>query len=294
VIAVTSFAPAKVNLYLHLTGRRSDGYHLIDSLVAFADIGDWVTARLAATLSLKLTGSEAGDLIGEPDNLVLRAAQRLADHAGKSAGAALYLEKSLPVAAGIGGGSADAAATLRALRRLWRLAIDDATLACLGEQLGADIPACVYGRAAWVTGIGERIELAGGALPSAGILLANPRRKLATAAVFAARHGAFGSAAERFATIPGDGIALARMLAPLRNDLTAAAIGLVPEIGHVLTALGRLQGVLLARMSGSGATCFALFVDRAAAERARAALAAEQPGWWCAAGGLVAAGAVSR
>jgi 4-diphosphocytidyl-2-C-methyl-D-erythritol kinase len=290
---VTGFAAAKVNLYLHVIGRRADGYHLIDSLVAFADIGDRVTARPAASLSLEVGGPEAAGLVGlGEDNLVLRAARLLADHAGVAAGAALHVEKNLPVAAGIGGGSSDAAAALRALCELWRVEIDEETLARLGARLGADVPVCLAARAAWVGGIGERIEPAA-ALPPAGILLANPRIALPTAAVFAARRGPFGDAG-RFAAMPQDAAGLSGALKPRRNGLTDTAIGLVPEIGAVLATLARLPGTLIARMSGSGATCFALFADRAAAELARTALAAAEPRWWCADGGFVAGKGLSR
>lgn len=284
--AVTVFAPAKVNLYLHLTGKRADGYHLVDSLVAFADIGDRVTVEPGAALSLDITGPEAGGLTSGPTNLMWRAALALADHAGVEACAALRLEKNLPVAAGLGGGSSDAAAVLHLLRRLWRLDIDSATLARLGARLGADIPVCVHGRAAWVGGIGERIEPVP-ALPAAGIVLANPRRPLPTAAVFNARIGPFSAATSRLSSMPPDPAQFAAMLLPLRNDLTAAAISLVPEIAEVLAALARLPGVLLARMTGSGASCFALLGDRTAAERACAALAAAEPLWWCGAGALI-------
>jgi 4-diphosphocytidyl-2-C-methyl-D-erythritol kinase len=285
-VAVAAFAPAKVNLYLHVTGRRADGYHLLDSLVAFADIGDHLMAEPAASLSLTVDGPEAGDLAAAgDDNLVLRAARLLTERAGITAGAALRLDKHLPVAAGIGGGSSDAAAALLALKRLWRLSLADEALCALGARLGADVPACLYRRAVWVGGIGERLQPAG-PLPEAGILLVNPRAALPTAAVFAARRGPFGHAG-RFAPMPGEASALARALMPCRNDLTEAAIGLVPEIAAVLARLGRLPGSLLARMSGSGATCFALFADRAAAEEARALVAAAEPRWWSAAGGFL-------
>jgi 4-diphosphocytidyl-2-C-methyl-D-erythritol kinase len=284
-MAVAAFAAAKVNLYLHVTGRRPDGYHLLDSLVAFADIGDYISVEPAATLTLEIGGPEA-DGLGEvgDDNLVLRAARLLADQTGTVAGAALSLEKNLPVAAGIGGGSSDAAAVLRALTELWQLSICEEALCGLGARLGADLPACLHGRAAWLGGIGERIEPAP-RLPAAGIVLANPRKKLPTAAVFAARKGPFGHPG-RFAPMPQDAVGLARALSSRRNDLTEAAIGLVPEIGAVLVRLARLPGALVARMSGSGATCFALFADRGAAEDAGAALAVAEPGWWCAAGDL--------
>jgi 4-diphosphocytidyl-2-C-methyl-D-erythritol kinase len=285
-MAVAAFAPAKVNLYLHVTGRRHDGYHLLDSLVAFVDIGDRLSAQPAASLSLTVEGPQAADLApAGDDNLVLRAARLLADRAGITAGAAMHLEKHLPVAAGIGGGSSDAAAALLALRQLWRLSLADGALYALGARLGADVPACLYRRAVWVGGIGERLEPAAGALPEAGILLVNPRTALPTAAVFTARRGPFGDVG-RFAPMPSDASGLARALMPCRNDLTDAAISLVPEIGAVLARLGRLPGSLLARMSGSGATCFALFPNRAAAEAARALIAAAEPGWWCAGGGF--------
>ena len=286
-MAVTAFAPAKVNLYLHVTGRRDDGYHLLDSLVAFADVGDRVTAAPAESLSLVIDGPEAADLaaVGD-DNLVLRAARLLADRAEITAGAALHLDKHLPVAAGIGGGSSDAAAALLALKRLWQISLEDEALWALGARLGADVPACLYRRAVWVGGIGERLDPAG-PLPDAGILLVNPRRALPTAAVFSARRGPFGDVG-RFGPMPNEPSALARALMPCRNDLTEVAIGLVPEIAAVLARLGRLPGSLLARMSGAGATCFALFADRAAAEQARVMVATAEPRWWCAAGGFVA------
>jgi 4-diphosphocytidyl-2-C-methyl-D-erythritol kinase len=289
----TAFAAAKVNLYLHVIGRREDGYHLLDSLVAFADIGDRLAAEPGATLSLSIGGPEGAGLaaVGD-DNLVLRAARLLAEHTGTTLGACMHLEKILPVASGLGGGSSDAAAALRALAALWQVPVSEETMYRIGAKLGADLAVCLYGRPVWVGGIGERIEPAAD-LPQAGILLANPRRELPTAAVFAARGGPFGEAG-RFAPMPGDALGLARALMGHRNDLSDAAIGLVPEISAVLARLARLPGTLLARMSGSGATCFALFPDRRAAEKARATLAAAEPRWWCAAGGLIAGDRHSR
>jgi 4-diphosphocytidyl-2-C-methyl-D-erythritol kinase len=290
---VTAFAPAKINLYLHVTGTRADGYHLVEGLVAFADVGDRLTITPAPGLSLAIDGPEAVGLGGAAaDNLVLRAARLLADHAGITAGAALHLEKNLPVAAGIGGGSSDAAAALQALRQMWHVAIGDETLIELGARIGADVPACLYGRPVWARGIGERLDPAG-ELPQAGILLANPRKPLPTAAVFARRRGPF-SDGDWSRPIPRDAAGLAEMLRLRRNDLTEAAIELVPEIGDVLTRLRALPGVLLARMSGSGATCFALFHDRTSAEQARRTVAAAEPGWWCAAAGFVAAAPHTR
>jgi len=285
-MSVTAFAAAKVNLYLHVTGRRADGYHLLDSLVAFPDIGDRITADLAPGFSLEISGPEAGGLVNDArENLVLRAARLLGERIGTSAGARLHLEKNLPVAGGIGGGSSDAAAALRALAALWDAPISREDLCELGLKLGADVPACLYGGPVWVGGIGERIEPA--ALPPAGILLANPRRPLPTAAVFAARSGEFGKVG-RFERMPEDAAGLAQALSSRHNDLTSASLGFVAEIGAVLGRLARLPGALLARMSGSGPTCFALFRDRAEADEARAVLSAFEHEWWCAAGALVA------
>lgn len=286
--AVAAFAPAKINLYLHVVGRRDDGYHLLDSLVVFADIGDRITAAPAAALTLRVGGPEAAALsdLGE-DNLVLRAACQLRERAGIAAGAALHLDKHLPVASGIGGGSSDAAAALRALAALWGCPLDAPGDAAWVAALGADVPACLAARPVWVGGIGERLEPAG-ALPELAIVLANPRIALPTAAVFRARRGGFG-AAGRFAVVPRDAGEFVRALADCRNDLAEAAIALVPEIGMVLDRLARLPGALLARMSGSGATCFALFAARERAERAGGLLAAAHPEWWVRAGAVLAA-----
>jgi 4-diphosphocytidyl-2-C-methyl-D-erythritol kinase len=282
------FAPAKINLYLHVVGRRADGYHLLDSLIAFADIGDRVTAGPADRLSLTVTGPEAAAVsaLGD-DNLVLRAARLLAEAAAVRSGARLDLDKRLPASSGIGGGSSDAAATLRLLDQLWQCRFDRDALRALGVKLGADVPACIAATPVRVGGIGERLEAAAG-LPAAGIVLANPRRPLPTAAVFAARRGAF-SREGRVTRLPEDAAALAAMLAERRNDLTEAAAALVPQIVDVLDRLTHLPGALLARMSGSGATCFALFADRAAALAAGAIFAEQNPEWWSAAGALLTA-----
>jgi 4-diphosphocytidyl-2-C-methyl-D-erythritol kinase len=231
----------------------------------------------AEILSLDVTGPEAAALAGIGDgNLVLRAARDLAAHYGIAPHAMLRLAKHLPVASGIGGGSSDAAAAMRALAALWDQSIDDRAMR-LAERLGADVPACLVGRAAWVGGIGERIEPVA-KLPALGIVLANPRRELPTASVFRARQGAFTDAPARIVLPDAD--ALLTLLRQCRNDLTEAAIGLAPEIGAVLSRLAALPDALLARMSGSGATCFALFADRGAAARAAALLTAAESRWW--------------
>lgn len=285
-MTVNAFAPAKINLYLHVLGQRADGYHLLDSLIAFADVGDDITAAPADALALTIGGPEAAAIAGlGDDNLVLRAARLLSAHAGTHRAASLYLDKRLPAAGGIGGGSSDAAAALRALSHLWGVPLDDDGLMALALELGADVPACLAARPVWVGGIGEQLEPAA-SLPAAGIVLANPRRALPTADVFRRRSGPF-SAPGRFDPVPADAAGLAAVLASRRNDLTEAAVALVPEIGVVLDRLAVLPGALLSRMSGSGATCFALFVDRAAALTAAKALAAAEPGWWTAAGRLL-------
>jgi 4-diphosphocytidyl-2-C-methyl-D-erythritol kinase len=255
--------------------------------VAFADVGDEIIAAPAAALSLDVAGPEAEALTGlGEDNLVLRAARSLAAYYGIAPSAALRLDKHLPVASGIGGGSSDAAATLRSLAALWNLPLDEPTAMAIGSALGADVPACVAGRPVWVSGIGEMLDPVP-RLPPLGIVLANPRRELATAAVFRARQGPF-TTTEVSRAAPADAAALITSLRHRRNDLTEAAVGLVPEIGSVLDRLAELPHAYLARMSGSGATCFALFSDRDAAERAVAILAADQPRWWVRAGALLA------
>jgi 4-diphosphocytidyl-2-C-methyl-D-erythritol kinase len=274
-------APAKINLYLHVTGRRDDGYHLLDSLVVFAGVGDTLSAVAADTLSLELRGPFAAGLAAEPDNLVLRAARSLAAAAGVAGGAALTLDKCLPVASGIGGGSADAAAALRLLCRLWQLP-GAGLLSELALQLGADVPVCLTGQPARMGGIGERLERAP-MLPAGGLLLVNPGVAVATAEVFRARRGGWSSPA----VLPlgwATASVMAADLRGLRNDLQSAAISLQPSIGAVLAALEATPGCLLARMSGSGATCFGLYGDRETANEAAEAL--PDPEWWRWAGPL--------
>ncbi len=280
--AVTEHAPAKLNLYLHVTGRRDDGLHLLDSLVVFASVGDLVEAAPADDLSLLLTGPFASALQGDDDNLVLRAARALATEIGRSAQARLTLDKRLPVASGIGGGSADAAATLRALRRLWNRAADADGLARIALALGADVPVCLASKPHRMGGIGERLEPAP-ELPDCGVVLANPGVAVATASVFRARAGAF-STEPRLPARWDDATAMAADLQGLRNDLEAPARSLCPEIDAVLSALAAQPGCLLARMSGSGATCFGLFATPELAAEAVPQLMRHS--WWVWGGGL--------
>ncbi len=275
-------APAKLNLDLLVLGRRPDGYHELDSLVVFAGLGDRLLLEPADSLSLEVRGPFAAGLPASDDNLVLRAARCVAATARGTYGARLALEKNLPVASGIGGGSADAAAALRGLDRLWGLGLGDDRLRELGLTLGADVPVCVYGRPARLRGVGERLAPVRG-LPELPLVLANPGRLLPTGRVFAA----LDPAAERppraqglpaYPSFPQ----LVAWLGGSRNDLEPAAVALDPAVGEVLDALRVEPDCWLARMSGSGATCFGLFPTLAAAEAAAGRLRAARPGWWIA------------
>ena len=267
------FAPAKINLALHVTGRRADGYHRLDSLVVFADAGDWIDIAPAPMLSLRVVGPRAAGVPADARNLIWRAATAL----DPSGGAAITLEKHLPAAGGIGGGSADAAAALRGLSQAWGAALPnpDAVLA-----LGADVPVCLFGRPARMSGIGEAIEPLP-PLPALWVVLVNSGVAVPTGPVFAALARAENPA------LPGipaqgwpDARAMATWLGQTRNDLEPPARGLVADIDPVLTAIGVQDGCLLARMSGSGGTCFGLFASAQAARAAAAVLAADHPGWW--------------
>ncbi len=275
---------AKVNLFLHILGRRSDGYHLLDSLAVFAAASDLLHAEPAEGLDLAVEGRFASSLADTPgsDNLVLRAARALAASAGVVPRARLTLTKTLPVASGIGGGSADAAAALRVLAPLWGIAPGAGKLKAVAERLGADVPVCVDSRPARMRGVGEVLTPAPD-IPPCGLALLNPGVPIATADVFRGRARDFSE----LAVLPAgwaDVAVMAAGLAELRNDLETPAIALCPAIGSVLEALRGAPGCLLARMSGSGATCFGLFATPAEAEAAAEALA--RPGWWSWGGGL--------
>ena len=277
-------AAAKINLYLHVVGRRDDGYHLLDSLVIFAGAADRLSVAPDPALRLSLTGPFAAALQADAgDNLVLRAAARLRGDKHR-AGAHLTLDKRLPVASGIGGGSADAAAALRLLRRFWECSdFDPEVLHRLAASLGADVPVCLAGRPARMQGVGE-ILLEAPTLPDRlGLVLVNCGEAVSTPSVFRARDPGFRPAA----TLPrgwDDARALAGSLSGLSNDLEPAARRLCPAIDGVLAWLLALPGCRFARMSGSGATCFGLFDD---ADAARQALRAAEPpqSWWVWAGG---------
>ena len=281
-IILREAARAKVNLYLHVVGKRADGYHLLDSLAVFPDMGDVLEASASDDLSLELTGRFGAHLQAEPDNLVLRAARGLAELAGVPARARLVLEKNLPVSSGIGGGSADAAAALRLLQRLWGVSVPGEALAALALKLGADVPVCLASLPARMRGVGEVLS-AGPLIPDCGILLANPLVGVATPAVFKARQGGF-SAEPSLPQGWADAELMAEFLEALVNDLEPSAISLCPVIADVLCAIAGSPECLLARMSGSGATCFGLYET---AELARAAAAGlVRDGWWVWGGAL--------
>lgn len=265
----TEFAPAKINLALHVTGRRADGYHLLDSLVVFADVGDRVEAAPAPALSLAITGPAAANLPVSDDNLVLRAARAM------GAAAAITLHKALPVASGIGGGSADAAATLRLLARMTGRPLPDAaaTLA-----LGADVPVCLAGRSVRMQGVGEVITPF--AAPRVWAVLANPGVAVPTPEVFRALTVRQNPPLPPGLPPLGTAEALAAFLRDQRNDLEPAAIAVAPVIAACKEALAGQPGCLLARMSGSGATCFALFGEERAARAAAETLRSAHPDWW--------------
>ena len=271
-----------------MVGRRPDGYHLLDSLVCFTELGDELHLRPAEAIRLEVDGPFA-PVLANTDNLALKAA-RLIDGGGAGGrGALLHLVKNLPVAAGIGGGSADAAAALVGLARLWDL---PAPTPMASLALGADLPVCLADGPCYVGGIGEELAPAP-SLPRAYLLLVNPRRPLPTADVFR-RYSRSHSAPGRWQGAPADAAALAALLAERRNDLTDAALSLLPEIAEILEALADSPGCLLARMSGSGATCFGLFESPRAAARAAATLQVGAPHWWVRATAIAEGGAVAE
>ncbi len=275
-------APAKVNLFLHVTARREDGYHDLSSLVVFTEFGDRLKLFPAREneIHLRITGPFADRISPGEENLVARAAQKLAEENGSSgAGARIELEKNIPVAAGLGGGSADAAATLHGLNRLWQRGLDAQTLQDLGAGLGADVAMCVAGAPSWVHGIGDRLTPAPG-IPALPVLLVNPGIPLPTFRVFAdlkiGPETQEPVAPGSFANI----YAVAEFLRGCRNDLEAPAIGIVPEIAEGLALLDRQPDCLLTRISGSGATIFGLFPDEEAVARAAAHVRNANPKWW--------------
>ncbi|WP_447728918.1 4-(cytidine 5'-diphospho)-2-C-methyl-D-erythritol kinase [Sphingomonas koreensis] len=267
---LTEPAPAKLNLALHVRRRRDDGYHELETLFAFVADGDTVT--LGEGEGFAVDGPFAGALTGESDNLVTRAAARFAAAFGVEPAGRITLTKRLPVASGLGGGSADAAATLRLLARREDIALDDPRLFACADALGSDVPACLYSRTAIGRGRGEQLQWIDGA-PGTPVLLVNPGVAVSTAQVFGGWDGL-----DRGGLDDGDLLAVAKAG---RNDLEPPALSVAPVIGEVLDLLATQRGAALARMSGSGATCFGLFDSVAARGVALEAVSAAHPDWWC-------------
>ena len=276
--AVRVFAPAKINLFLHVGGKRADGFHELESLVVFARTGDELTFERAGEISLAIDGPFANALTADPDNLVLKAARALAAHAGVRAGARVTLTKNLPIASGIGGGSADAAATLRGLNTLWKLHLAPEVLRTIAAQIGSDVPVCIDSAPAWMEGRGEKVTKLSG-IPVVPMVLVNPGVAVPTGKVFAAlkeRRGVglpLPHAMENTAE-------LVSYLKTTANDLETPAREIASVIGEVLDAFAAQPGALLARMSGSGATCFAMFESDEFAKGAARALNSRNTGWW--------------
>jgi 4-diphosphocytidyl-2-C-methyl-D-erythritol kinase len=291
--ALTEDGRAKVNLTLRVIGRRVDGYHDLESVVAFADCADRLTLTPGTELDLTTTGPLAGQCGEAADNLVLKAARLLAERVPNLKTGNFTLDKILPVAAGIGGGSADAAAALRLLARLNDLELDDKRLLEVALLTGADVPVCLASRACDMAGVGETLLAL--SLPKMPCVMVNPRIPVATKDVFKAlglRNGELRVGATdvfRGTAWPEDGASLedwVEVLSSSANDLEAPAARIQPVIGEVLSALNASNGAWLARMSGSGATCFAIYENTAEAQRAAQKLQLDHPGWWVHAGVL--------
>jgi 4-diphosphocytidyl-2-C-methyl-D-erythritol kinase len=291
--ALIEDARAKVNLTLRVVGRRVDGYHELESVVAFADCADRLSLTPSPELQLVTTGPLAQACGAAADNLVLKAARLLGERVPNLRQGGFTLDKVLPVAAGIGGGSADAAAALRLLARHNGLAVDDARLVEVARLTGADVPVCLPSRACVMTGVGESLSPLD--LPKLPCVMVNPRVAVATKDVFAAlglRHGELLVGASDVLEAPGWPEAGASVedwveaLAAASNDLEAPAMRVQPVISEVISALNATNGAWLARMSGSGATCFAIYENTAEAGRAAEKIRLDHPGWWVHAGTL--------
>ena len=278
-----AFAPAKINLFLHVGAPGGDGYHPLCSLMAFADVGDRVVLHEADFLSVRVHGPFGGMLAGEADNLVLRAARALLARArGPQPLVGLSLEKLLPVAAGLGGGSSDAGAALRLMRTALGVQVDDVELEAIAASLGADGAACLWGRPVLAQGRGELLTPAP-QMPTIEAVLVNPRVEVSTPAVYRAFDalGEFGDVAPPPMPAAFESVEeLAAWLGMMRNDLQVPAVGLAPEVGDVLATLSEERETLIARMSGSGATCFAICASDIEADALAARVDALRPDWW--------------
>jgi 4-diphosphocytidyl-2-C-methyl-D-erythritol kinase len=275
---ISIVAPAKVNLFLHVGARRESGYHELQSLMAFADVGDELLIESDNGLSLTVAGPFAAALGREADNIVLKAAHALADRAGVAANAKITLVKNLPAASGLGGGSSDAAGALRGLSKLWRVNVTEADLQRIAFGLGSDVPVCLKGTPCWVEGAGERLSIVP-IFPTLHAVLVNPGVEVSTAQAYGAVRDKTGTATQHPATFR-DAAALIDFLKTANNDLQAPAMKLAPVINDVLAALRAHNSTLLARMSGSGATCFGIVASKEVARAVAEEIASAHVGWW--------------
>jgi len=279
-------APAKLNLFLHITGCRQDHFHLLESLFVFTKWGDEITISKADTLSLTVEDTLDSALHHEPieNNLVFRAALLLKNQYKVNTGAHIHLTKKIPVAAGLGGGSSDAASTLKALNQLWDLQLSNETLAKIGLKLGADIPACIYQCPAFISGIGEHIQPINLSFLSLPVLLVNPNQPLSTQSVFHAyqknKPTFHASVRDRLIQHEQNWPAFKKILLENSNHLALSATTLLPSIKTILATLQEQTGCELARMSGSGPTCFAIFSDQQTADHARKKILTTHPDFW--------------
>jgi len=271
-------APAKINLFLHIVGKRENGYHELDSLAVFTTFGDTLEFIPSDTLRFEIQGPFAHEMGSHSGNIVLKAAESLRAATKCRAGVRIVLHKHIPVGAGLGGGSSDAAATLKALNDLWGLQLSDSKLAEIGMTLGSDVPVCLKQGAAYIRGIGDEIlpvTLKG----NIWIILVNPLKPLLTADVFKAYKAPFSKSLKPIHHF-NDTETLLKHIAELRNDLQPVAVSLMPEIDLILQAIAGTEGCRLARMSGSGATCFGIYASQALALAAQHAITQSYPRWW--------------
>ena len=271
-------APAKINFFLHITGKRNDGYHLLDSLVAFTDFGDEIEIKEANEFSFSINGDFGDALSADDNNLVIRAAKGLAEHNGRTPNVAIHLTKRLPIGGGVGGGSSDAAAVVRGLCKLWDIAPDSDFMDTLLLSLGADVPVCFNGQTARIQGIGEVIDT-DYKIPPVTILLIAPNVSCSTPEIFRSFSGKYRDpihVPQRFESTD-DFVSFLKLC---RNDLQKPAISIVPEIADCIEFLNQSTGCLFSQMSGSGSCSFGLFSDEAAAIKAEEQISINHPNWW--------------
>ncbi|MEE2746560.1 MAG: 4-(cytidine 5'-diphospho)-2-C-methyl-D-erythritol kinase [Pseudomonadota bacterium] len=283
MIAISSLA--KINLYLHVIGKRDDGLHIIDSLTTFAGVGDTISIEDCKSLSLHVDGPFANELGPIGENLVIKATRLLSKTMGISSKVRFRLTKNLPVSAGLGGGSSNAAAALQLLCRFWETIPPSAELFELAECIGSDVPVCLLGQTSYMGGAGEKLTPAA-PLPPGWLVLANPRVQVSTGEIFN-RFSLSASEPTRFINHPRDIFELADFLRKQSNDLTEAAISYSPVIKTVIQILDSLDGSLLSRLCGSGSTCFALFSNQSEAQKAVSRLKLSRPNWWICASPIV-------